>query len=137
MELEDLKATARREGRDDSTVTLPRESFVSYRSSSPTSISADEVTKRAISRAEAKALRLDRKGMTMMDLSSARGMEADDYLDGAGSLLSDVPAGESIRFSDEPSPGSLVHTRPLLVDEQAVHVSETPLLRFTCVDELD
>ena len=57
MQLEDLKATARREGRDDSDVVLPRPSFVVYRTTPPSELTEEEKVKRSIARAEARALK--------------------------------------------------------------------------------
>jgi hypothetical protein len=69
-ELEELKAQARAEGRDDSTVTLPTVCHVVYRTSTPAELTAQEEARRAIARAEAVALRTGSKGMTMMDFSA-------------------------------------------------------------------
>ncbi len=96
MELEDLKAQARRQGLDDSTVTLPRRSFVSYRTGDPEQVAADESKKRVLGRAEAHALRTSSKGMTMMDVDGAAAAGA-----GAGGAAGDRPRGDSAGSGDE------------------------------------
>ncbi len=87
MLLEDMKAAARRRGEDDSLVTLPHKSYVSYSRTTVDKLAASADLKRTLIRAEAAALRMS-KGLTMMDLDAAA-------LDASGSDESEAMADVS------------------------------------------
>jgi hypothetical protein len=131
MQLEDLKAQARREGRDDSSVTLPRQSFVVYRTSTPQELTADEKLKRSIARAERRALKTSSKGLTMMSMEDTeRCSDGEDEVPGCEDITDEVACGAGM---PAPSLASLVES----CDEDKGGASPRVSAAVTSVDELD